>query len=161
MRLSLGVVGARLWEEEIRSLLQLPGVIYHGSVDHQQLSEAFSGAGFLLYPTRYPETSCITVMRAMALGVLPITSRYVGSALYNLTAGFDWGPSVALEDGSEGPYRAWLELQWGPAVIAAALTDPRVLYNRRREMLLSARRKFSWHNSAQTLSDSFLGLTSY
>ena len=32
MTLSLGIVGARLWEDEIRSLLQLPGIVYHGSV---------------------------------------------------------------------------------------------------------------------------------
>ena len=42
-------------------------------------------AGFLLYPTNFPETGCITLLKAMACGAFPITSRFTSSVLQNIT----------------------------------------------------------------------------
>ena len=36
--------------------LQQPGVNYVGMVDHVTLAEGFARAGFVLYPTVFPET---------------------------------------------------------------------------------------------------------
>jgi hypothetical protein len=33
----------------------------------------------MLYPTSFPETGCVTLMKAMAMGALPITSRSVSA----------------------------------------------------------------------------------
>lgn len=78
-------------DERLRST---PGVTYVGLVDHRTLASAYAGAGFYLYPTAYPETSCISLMKAMANGAIPITSRFEGSALRETAGGFDLGPSV-------------------------------------------------------------------
>lgn len=148
----LGTQGAAAWESEIRTLLSQTGVVYHGSVDHETLTTEFASAGFLLYPTRFPETGCITAMRAMALGAIPITSRYEGSALFNLTRGFDLGPLEALRDVSDSSYSGWLEQQWLPAVLSAALAPPDDLRAHRSLMKSFARSKFTWNVSAALLA---------
>jgi len=147
----LGVVEARKWEATIRRLLNQSGVIYYGSVDHMTLSTGLAAAGFLLYPTRYPETSCITVMRAMALGAIPITSAYTKSVLFNLTYGVDLGPHTVLTDASESVYQSWLRLHWGPAVISSALISDAVLHEKRKRMIAMARSNYSWKRSADML----------
>jgi hypothetical protein len=84
----MGVATFQAWHTEIMTLikdLQPYGVKYHGSVGHSDILEAYSQAGFLLYPTIYPETGCITMMKAMACGAIPLTSRYTESVLQELT----------------------------------------------------------------------------
>jgi hypothetical protein len=48
-----------------------------GMVDQRTLAAAFASAGWWLYPTSFEETSCITAMKAQALG----TPRIVGIGL--------------------------------------------------------------------------------
>lgn len=80
------------------SLIQLiyninnkPGVIYHGPSNQKELCNGFSNAGFFLYPTEYPEVGCISCMKAMANGAIPITTMNENSVLYNLTKEWDLG----------------------------------------------------------------------
>lgn len=69
----------------------LPGVILHGGANQDELSHFFSKAGFLLYPTSYPEVGCITCLKAMSYGCIPITSMYNKSVLPEITKQFDLG----------------------------------------------------------------------
>lgn len=69
-----------------------PGVEYIGLVDHRTLAEGYARAGFYLYPTTFTETSCISLMKAMAYGAIPITSRFPWSALPETCADYDVGP---------------------------------------------------------------------
>jgi glycosyltransferase involved in cell wall biosynthesis len=58
----------------------LDGVKYFGAVDHRVLMEAYASAGFLLYPTYFPETGCITAMkvRNRNIGILSFIMQFVG-----------------------------------------------------------------------------------
>lgn len=79
------------------------GVTYRGMVGHAALASALSSCGFYLYPTAYPETSCIALMQAQACGAVPITSRFEGSALPETAGRFDLGPeSLLLDDMTRG-----------------------------------------------------------
>jgi glycosyltransferase involved in cell wall biosynthesis len=53
----------------------LPGVHYYGSVGQAQLAHALAHAHILSYPNTFPETSCISVMEAMAAGLDVVTSH--------------------------------------------------------------------------------------
>jgi glycosyltransferase involved in cell wall biosynthesis len=53
----------------------LPGVHYFGSVGQAQLAVALANAHILSYPNTFPETSCISVMEAMAAGLDVVTSH--------------------------------------------------------------------------------------
>lgn len=60
-------------EQQIQNLKSLD-VIFHDRVSQEQLAEEFLGAGCLLYPTWFSETSYIGGMEAQAAGLRIITS---------------------------------------------------------------------------------------
>lgn len=131
------------WKREMETLLKtLPGVHYAGLVSHEQLAKGYSKAGFYLYPTTFGETSSVTLMKAMASGAIPITSRYKYSALQETCAGFDLGPAQALDTPVPSP--EWLRL-WVQSVVSAVRDDDsgriRVL---RSQMKAFARTKYRW-----------------
>ncbi|RHY63382.1 hypothetical protein DYB38_006647, partial [Aphanomyces astaci] len=66
-----------LWRQRMELLLRQDGITY-------------AAAGFYLYPTTYPETSCVSIMKAMAHGAIPITSKR--GALAEVVGPFDLGP---------------------------------------------------------------------
>jgi protein O-GlcNAc transferase len=81
------------WMAEMNRLLsETPGVRNVGLVGHAQLAKEYSYAGFYLYPTTFSETSCISLMKAMTNGAIPITSRFPVSALPETVDAFDLGP---------------------------------------------------------------------
>lgn len=49
-------------------------VTYHGMVPQSECHELMAKAGWWLYPTEFPEISCITAMKAQALGCRVITT---------------------------------------------------------------------------------------
>jgi len=61
------------WKEKIISLMGQPGIIYHGRVGHDELHKAYAQAGVWAYPTDFTEISCISAMKAQALGAIPVT----------------------------------------------------------------------------------------
>ena len=58
------------WLAEMKRMLQQDGVKYFGMVDHHTLAVAYARAGFYLYPTSFPETGCVALMKAQALGAV-------------------------------------------------------------------------------------------
>ncbi len=50
----------------------------------------YAAAGFYLYPTSFDETSCVSIMKAMVNGAIPITSKR--GALSQVVGAFDMGP---------------------------------------------------------------------
>jgi len=57
--------------ENIQRLKPL-GVTDHGMVGHEELAEAFSKASLWTYPCTYPETFCITAIKAQLAGAIPV-----------------------------------------------------------------------------------------
>jgi glycosyltransferase involved in cell wall biosynthesis len=77
-------------EEPYRPLYELcratDGVHYVGSLGQTALAQAMTRLDILAYPNTYPETSCITLMEAMAGGCLMLCSAL--GALPETAAGF-------------------------------------------------------------------------
>jgi glycosyltransferase involved in cell wall biosynthesis len=65
---------------------KLPGVIYHGFKPNHEVRDALAGMDFLAYPATWEETSCLSVIEAMAAGCQVICPTY--GALPETTAGF-------------------------------------------------------------------------
>lgn len=151
------------WKSNIMHLLQQDGVEYRGMVDHAALARGYANSGFLLYPTTYPETGCVTVMKAMAMGAIPITSRYQDSVVPELTGDFDLGPIVSRNASSEVSITVdhpdydhdWMA-EFADAVIKAGIAArDGGLDNHRRTMKADARRRFLWRHVAATWDGHF------
>lgn len=63
-------------KEEILSLCKQEGVFFHGRINQRQLYMEWMKSGIFLYPSDWPETSCISIMEAQACGAIPITNKY-------------------------------------------------------------------------------------
>ena len=55
-------------------------ITFHGKVGHYELAEWFMKCGFWLYPTNFPEISCMTAMKAQAAGCWPVCNDYAALA---------------------------------------------------------------------------------
>ena len=58
-----------------RQCLSMAGVDYVGPVPQTELAKALAAADILAYPCTYPETSCIAVLEALAMGAGVVTTR--------------------------------------------------------------------------------------
>lgn len=84
------------------------GVHVHHRIGFQELSDLLRTCGVWLYPTRFPEISCMAAMEAQQHGVIPVCTRYAAleeTVLplvneYKIEIGEDLGPDQkALETG--------------------------------------------------------------
>jgi glycosyltransferase involved in cell wall biosynthesis/tetratricopeptide (TPR) repeat protein len=170
------------WYERIQSLLKQPGIIYYGAVSHNELANYMKKGGFLLYPSSFPETGCITMMKAMIAGIIPITSHYSNSVLAELGEEFDFGPHYDELDessvhisGEVHPFlnhtyhrlttkillngtlfHNWATVDYFGSVVAAidfAIEYPEHLQEIRKQMKKKMTKKFSWKNSAKLIKD--------
>ena len=141
------------WLERMKRLLDQKGIYYVGMVGHVELAKAYAQTGFVLYPTSFPETGCVALMKAQALGSVPVTSRYRDSTLPELTGRFDLGPperAGAIENDLH-----WLQ-EWSEAVVRAA-TMPGIKEHR-KEMIRWARANLLWGKTAALWHDAFLAV---
>ena len=131
-----------VWKSEMDELLLQDGVHYHGLVDQHTLSVAYAHAGFYLYPTTFPEVSCISILKAQAMGAIPITSRILNSNLSEVQ--FDLGPRPLLTTPAEQDPE-WLDL-YVDAIVDAVENEK--IESHRSEMKEYARRSYMWSNTA-------------
>lgn len=70
-----GSVDGKL-KERLVPLMSQDGVFEHGRVGHRQLAEEFLKSGIWVYPSHFPEISCITAMKAQVAGCIPVCTDY-------------------------------------------------------------------------------------
>ncbi len=63
------------WKAMVMDMMKQPGIIYHGRIGHTELQKEFAKAGIWAYPTDFDEISCISGMKAQALGAIPVVTN--------------------------------------------------------------------------------------
>lgn len=128
-----------------------PGVELVGGLAQPLLAQAAAQAQFLLYPSSFAETSCITAMEAMAAGALPIVAGL--GALPETLAGYGrWIPPLSEEGLKEAPARARFAAAFAAATIqtvAGARADPAGFATEIAAMQGFARGAYDWNRIAR------------
>lgn len=115
-----------------------------GRIGHLEVAREFLSAGIWAYPTAFPETSCITAMKAQAAGAVPVV---IPSGAVDETVRFGAKTSTNANDYASGRippsvYEEWEEL------LVCNLTDPGKLEPLRQRMMADARQRFAWDTVA-------------
>lgn len=64
------------WKAKIMQLMKQPGISYYGRIGHKELHKKYSEADIWAYPTDFQEISCISAIKAQALGAIPFVTDY-------------------------------------------------------------------------------------
>lgn len=63
-------------DESLNRLKNQPGVYWRGRINQSDLIREMFSSSIWLYPSNWPETSCIQCMEMQACGVTPVTNRF-------------------------------------------------------------------------------------
>lgn len=63
-------------KNEISNLMDQDDVFFEGRINQRDLFLEWMKTGVFLYPSDWPETSCISIMEAQACGAIPITNKF-------------------------------------------------------------------------------------
>lgn len=121
----------------------LPGADYVGSLPQAALADALAEADILAYPNVFAETSCISVMEAMAAGCLVLTTKL--GALPETTAGF----AVLMDAPKDVVVLAREFAKALVGVIQAARERPDHFEDTLRRQQAHARAAYNWSTRAQ------------
>jgi tetratricopeptide (TPR) repeat protein len=71
------------WVEMMQEKLKQPGIKFHGRVGHLEIAKAMKEADIWAYPCIFPEISCITALKSLCGGCVPVVIPYgaVGETL--------------------------------------------------------------------------------
>lgn len=64
------------FKERMLHLLKQDGVFEHGRIGHKELAIEYLKSGVWVYPSHFPEISCISAMKAQVAGCVPICTDY-------------------------------------------------------------------------------------
>ena len=144
---SMGVYQVAEAADDYRILYELtralPGAEYVGSLPQTALAEALAEADILAYPNVFVETSCISVMEAMAAGCL-VASSTLG-ALPETTAGFGFLMDASAD--AVGMARDFARLL--VALIRRAREQPDQFEDHLQRQRSQARAAYDWAARAQ------------
>lgn len=137
------------WKEKMNELMKQDGITHLGRISHGACEEEFKNAGIWAYPTHFGEISCITAMRAQALGAIPVVINYAA-----LEETVQHGVKV---DGDiyESEVREEFKKQ-----LISLLKDEKRQEEIRVPMMKWAKEQFPWSKVAKQWSDEFKSVPS-
>jgi glycosyltransferase involved in cell wall biosynthesis len=134
---------AREMRREFAPLLAEPGVAHLGRIGHAAVAAEFRSAGVWAYPCAFPETSCITAMKAQAGGAVPVVIP-TGALAETVRHGFRTAHSFS----DRGVDREALLTAWRDGLVAV-LADPDRQRRIRRDMVPTSLARWTWRRAAR------------
>jgi glycosyltransferase involved in cell wall biosynthesis len=122
-----------------------------GRIGHLEVAREFLSAGIWAYPSAFPETSCITAMKAQAAGALPVV---IPSGAVDETVQFGAKTSTSANDYPRGRLPPHVYQEW-EALLISNLRDPSKLEPLRSQMAAAAKQLFAWDTIAREWSAEF------
>lgn len=144
-------LGFWMYRRSMLAGMRSAGAQHLGRIGHLDVARQFLSAGIWAYPTAFPETSCISAMKAQAAGAVPVV---IPSGAVDETVAFGVRTATGADDypKRELPprvYKEWEEL------LISSLKDPAKLEQLRSPMAADARQKFAWEAIAREWSAEF------
>ncbi len=121
--------------DELKELLNQPGVTFHGRVSQNELYREWFKSGIYIYETDFFETSNIASQEAQAMGAVPVFSP-IFAQKENIKHG------IGIEGGKNDP----LTHARFAAELVRLATNPRLQDQIRKPMMTWARKRFNWEN---------------
>lgn len=132
------------WKSQMMAMMNQPGIKYFGRVNHTELHKVLGQAGIWAYPTDFEEISCISAMKAQAMGSVPVTTDY--AALKETVKN---GIKIDINIRKEAGQKEYFE-----ALITALKSDS--LQNEMRPNMMNwARENLGWNRVAQDWDTEF------
>ncbi len=125
------------WKDQVMKMMQQPGIVYHGRIGHDELHYEIWKSGIWAYPTDFTEISCITAMKAQALGALPVVTDFAALS-ETVKHGVRVDVDITSEEGQEEYIKALVDV----------MKDPSKFEDIRKPMMEWARKYFTWTNVA-------------
>jgi len=122
-----------------------------GRIGHLDVARQFLSAGIWAYPTAFPETSCITAMKAQAAGAVPVV---IPSGAVDETVTFGAKTSTSANDYGSRRLPPQVYDEWEALLISHLRNSP-TLEPLRARMAADARERFAWETIAAEWSAEF------
>ena len=134
------------WKEKMNELMKQPGITHLGRISHGACQVEFENAGIWAYPTHFGEISCITAMRAQALGAIPVVVSYAA-----LEETVQYGAKVDGDIYEPEVYEKFKK------VLITLLKDDKNQKKIRVAMMKWAKGQFAWSKVAKQWDTEFRG----
>jgi glycosyltransferase involved in cell wall biosynthesis len=138
------------FREYMEHLMDQEGITHMGRLNHLELAAEFQKADIWAYPTWYPETNCITAMKAQAAGAVPVV---VPSGAVSETTKYGWlSPFSATDHKMQEVPEKYVD-NWRNSLIS--MLRDRDLLETTRPLMVKEAQNFSWVNTAAAWSNLF------
>lgn len=134
------------WKAKMMQLMDQDGISYHGRVGHDELHRHYMEADIWAYPTHFEEISCISGMKAQALGAIPVVTDYAALS-ETVKNGIKVDIDITDPDDQQEYFDSLIKLMKDPARKAEI----------RKPMMKFAQNYFSWSKVAEEWSRVFSG----
>lgn len=132
------------FKDYLLSLMKQDGIVYHGRVGHKELNEEYAKSGIWAYPTNFEEISCISAMKAQALGAIPVVTDYA-ALQETVRNGLRVDADITTPEGQSAFVKGLIHL----------LQDSNRQNEIRPDMVKWARNYFSWASVAEQWNQLF------
>ena len=134
------------WMAKMNKMMEYPGIKHHGRVPQPVLRKEMKNYAIFAYPAHFGEISCITAMRAQAVGCIPVVVDYAAlesTVQFGVKVHGDiYDPKVLNEYKEE---------------LIALMKDEKRQKEIREKMVPWAKEMFPWSKVAQQWSNLFKG----